>query len=108
LAIGRIYVIAYAKVEMLLHRCDNRIAFGQNLFRNSTVLLSDEHLGTYSGAEFEVFLYDQERRHAGLSSYLVSVNDIRFKPGSNTAQSSSSESKIIDSSKPANVNPGAV
>ena len=72
------------------------------------MLLSNKHLGAYSGTKLEVFLYDQERRHAASLLYLVSVNDIRFKPGSSTAQSSSSESKIIDSSSPTNVNPGAV
>jgi len=36
------------------------------------------------------------------------VKEIRFKPGSIVIQSSESESKVIDSSRPAKVIPGAV
>lgn len=39
---------------------------------------------------------------------LVSVNDTKFRPGSMTAQPSSSESKSIVSLTPLNVNVGAV
>ena len=40
--------------------------------------------------------------------HLVSVKEIRFKPGSIAIQSSESESNVIDSSRPENVTPGAV
>ena len=40
--------------------------------------------------------------------HLVSVKDIKFKPGSIAIQSSESESNVIDSSRPVNVTPGAV